>query len=197
MGALRTLVMSNLATYLQAGATDHLSDYGVSLAKRTLRNPYEAVFIVIEAIRQLEKVPVPPSAVPDRRAELMTGFVTTLSQTQLNAIAQTSGGNAILRQAFRVLAAGPVKNSVGNALGQRSDPGLLSLDAWRPSVAFSEPPLCRELSIQVSVTKPPKIQQFVMTFGRRIAIGADTSTPYPNAIWTGPSITGETLPETY
>jgi hypothetical protein len=135
--------------------------------------------------------------VPDRRAELMTGFVTTLSQTQLNAIAQTSGGNAILRQAFRVLAAGPVKNSVGNALGQRSDPGLLSLDAWRPSVAFSEPPLCRELSIQVSVTKPPKIQQFVMTFGRRIAIGADTSTPYPNAIWTGPSITGETLPETY
>lgn len=195
MDALRSKVANVLRDCTGPSPAMSLADYGKSLAKRSQRNPYESLFTTLEAFAQSN-----PSVGPDRRGELMSGFLAQLTQPQLEVIAATSGGNAILRQVFTVLA-GAERDRVGEAIKQVKDStgAFLSLTDRLPSLVPKEPPLCPELKVTVDTSNQKRgtIQQFVMTFGRRITIGADTSTPYGNANWKGPSIVGETRPEEY
>ena len=197
MASLRTKVQGLLRDYVGPGATLPMSTLGAALARRLSRNPYEGLFTVIEALAQLPDA----GSAGQSRQDLAAAVVTALSAALLAMVASTSAGQAVLRLCFKSLPAGAPRNSVTNALEQPVDGAgaFFALHEARPGRAQREPPLCKELKTRLEIAngKSVVVQQFTMVFARRIAVGPDTTTHYPNADWTGPAIDGETKPEDY
>jgi hypothetical protein len=194
---LRQLVQQELISYVGPQATLPLPSLGQALARRTLRNPYESLFTTVEMLAQL---PV-GSGTTRPTEDFIAAFVAELGTPQLEVIASTSGGQAILRQFFRAVPAGALRTRIGDALQQPKDGAgaFRTLDAARPGRIAREPPLCKELQsvVQTEGSQKGKSILFAMTLGRRVSVFEPTDTPYDNADWTGPSHVGETLPETY
>lgn len=142
-----------------------------TLAPGLITNPYAACIAAVETLIQLTA-----RGTGDERA-CVTDLVARFTTTQLDLIAWTSGGNAVLRRCWsRSAATTPAYLRTGTALGLAVSSGTGDQRVFRtpqqrrPATVWVEPPITAEQSTVAGH------RIAAMTLGRRVTHGWDPTT---------------------
>jgi hypothetical protein len=196
------LLRAAVATVLTGMSLDDAATY---VEKRLVGNPFEAVFRIVELLRQVE------TANPADAAALAVGIVRRLAAWELELLAGVTSGHAVLRRLFALArrATGAEATAARAALGAALRLARTEAGEWQPPelvgpgvvpVDLPLPPVAATTALVAANPTDAVKQETVggpryMIHGRDLHVGAQTSEK--TKTWFGPAYGGRQEPASF